>query len=163
MGQNVVLLLLVTPKITLPVGFAFYQPDPAKKTWVKENKRLKSIGVSKNERPKEPPRDPNYPTKQTIALTLLRRFGADFTDIKVQCILADALYGDKKFMDQASHCFGGVQVISQLKNNQMIRIKGKEKSLSAYFKSNPGVQKCLSIRGGESKGSVENRKVRLYF
>ena len=42
MGQNVVLLLLVTPKITLPVGFAFYQPDPAKKAWAKENKRLKS-------------------------------------------------------------------------------------------------------------------------
>lgn len=58
--------------------------------------------------------------------TLLRRFGADFTDIKVQCILADALYGDKKFMDQASHCFGGVQAISQLKNNQMIRIKGRK-------------------------------------
>jgi hypothetical protein len=82
MGQNVVLLLLVTPKIRLPVGLAFYQPDPAKK---------------------------------------------------------------------ASHCFGGVQVISQLKNNQMIRIKDHEKSLMAYFKSNPGVQKHLSIRGGESK------------
>jgi hypothetical protein len=151
MGQNVVLLLLVTSKITLPVGFAFYQPDPAKKAWVKENKRLKSIGISKKDRPKEPPRDPNYPTKQDIALTLLRRFGADFTDIKVQCVLADALYGDKKFMDQASHCFSGVQVISQLKNNQMIRTKGCEKSLSAYFKSNPGVQKRLTIRGGESK------------
>ena len=39
MGQNVVLLLLVTPKITLPVGFAFYQPDPEKQAWAKENKR----------------------------------------------------------------------------------------------------------------------------
>jgi hypothetical protein len=66
-----------------------------------ENKRLKSIGISQKDRPKEPPRDPNYPTKQDIALTLLNWFGADFTDIKVQCILPDALYGDKKkFMDQ---------------------------------------------------------------
>ena len=54
-------------------------------------------------------------------------------------------------MDQASHCFGGVQVISQLKSNQMIRTKGHEKSLTSYFKSNPGVQKRLTIRGGESK------------
>jgi hypothetical protein len=31
MGQNLVFLVLVTPKITIPVGFAFYEPDPAKK------------------------------------------------------------------------------------------------------------------------------------
>ena len=36
MGQSIVLLLLVTPKITLPVGFSFYQPDPAIKAWVKQ-------------------------------------------------------------------------------------------------------------------------------
>ena len=29
MGQNIVLLLLVTGTITIPVGVAFYQPDPA--------------------------------------------------------------------------------------------------------------------------------------
>ena len=27
-GQTIVLLVLVTPKVTLPVGFAFYQADP---------------------------------------------------------------------------------------------------------------------------------------
>jgi DDE superfamily endonuclease len=150
-GQNVVLLLLVTPKITLPVGFTFYQPDPVKKAWAKENNRLQSIGILKKDRPKEPPRNPDYPTKQDLAVSLLKRFRADFADIKVQCVLADALYSDKKFMDQASYCFGGVQVISQLKNNQIIRIKGHEKSLTAYFKSNSGVQKRLAIRGGESK------------
>ena len=63
MGQSIVLLLLVTLKITLPVGFSFYQPDPAIKAWVKENKRLKSTGVIKKDRPKAPLRDPKYPTK----------------------------------------------------------------------------------------------------
>ena len=29
MGQSLVFLVLVTPKITLPVGFAFHMPDPA--------------------------------------------------------------------------------------------------------------------------------------
>ncbi len=32
MGQSIVLLLLVTPKIT------FYQPEPTIKAWVKDNK-----------------------------------------------------------------------------------------------------------------------------
>ena len=112
MGQSIVLLLLVTPKITLPGGFSFYQPDPAIKAWVKENKRLKSIGVLKKDCPKAPLRDPKYPTKQDVALSLLKQFGDNFPEIHVQCILADALYGDKKFMKQASSCFGCVQVIS---------------------------------------------------
>jgi uncharacterized membrane protein len=30
MGQNLVFLLFVTPKITIPVSFAFYQPHPEK-------------------------------------------------------------------------------------------------------------------------------------
>lgn len=64
MGQSIVLLLLVTLKITLPVGFSFYQPDPAIKAWVRENKRLKSTGVIKKDRPKAPPRDPKYPTNK---------------------------------------------------------------------------------------------------
>ena len=114
MGQSIVLLQLVTLRITLPVGFSFYQPDPAGS------------------------RDPKYPTKQDVDLSLLKQFGYNFPEIHIQCILADALYGNKKFMEQASSCFGGVQVISQLKRNQMIRIKGREKSIATYFKNNPG-------------------------
>lgn len=34
-GQNIVLLILVTPKVSLPVGFEIYQPDPAKQAWQK--------------------------------------------------------------------------------------------------------------------------------
>ena len=32
-GQSLVFLLLVTPKISLPVGFAFYQPAPELSAW----------------------------------------------------------------------------------------------------------------------------------
>ncbi len=60
MGQSIVLLLLVTPKIT------FYQPDPAIKAWVKQNKRLKSTGVLKKDSPKTPPRDRDLIVIKTI-------------------------------------------------------------------------------------------------
>jgi hypothetical protein len=42
MGQEVVLLLLVTSKVTIPVTFAFYMPDPELTAWYKENKKLKN-------------------------------------------------------------------------------------------------------------------------
>ncbi len=41
-GQTIVLLVLVTPRVTLPVGFEFYQADPAQRAWEKEDKRLRS-------------------------------------------------------------------------------------------------------------------------
>jgi len=39
-GQTVVLLYLVTAKISLPVGFRFYQPDPVVVEWKKYDNKL---------------------------------------------------------------------------------------------------------------------------
>jgi hypothetical protein len=150
MGQNLVFLVLVTPKITIPVGFAFYEPDPAKKAWKLENTRLKQQGIAKKYRPQEPLKNPKYPTKQALALRLLREFATSFPDIHVACILADALYSDKDFMREATAVFDtDTQVISQLRSNQIIRDKGHEKSVKTYFTSYPGVRKTIFIRGGE--------------
>lgn len=46
-GQTIVLLLLVTELVTLPVGFRFYMPDPAKTAWIKEDNRLKKQKIAK--------------------------------------------------------------------------------------------------------------------
>jgi hypothetical protein len=154
MGQNLVFLLFVTPKITIPVGFAFYQPDPMKNTWKKENKRLKALGIPKKERPAEPAKDPRYPTKQELGLELLQQFKQAFKHIQIDCILADALYGDANFMDKASHIFDGIQVISQLRQNQITKIQSKERSIRSYFKAYPGIPKNLPIRFGESQSVV---------
>jgi hypothetical protein len=50
-GQTVVLLFLVTAKVSLPVGFRFYQPDPAMAAWKKTDDALKQQGVKKAARP----------------------------------------------------------------------------------------------------------------
>ncbi len=50
-GQSIVLLLLVTPLVTLPVGFAFDMPDPALTAWKKADDTLKKQGVSPKNRP----------------------------------------------------------------------------------------------------------------
>ena len=90
-----------------------------------------------------------YPSKQELALELLRHFRQAHPAITVKCVLADALYETSTFLKKAARIFGGVQVISQLRSNQNIRLRGKTYSLERYFTSHPGVAQTIRIRGGE--------------
>jgi hypothetical protein len=148
-GPSFVLLLLVTPRVTLPVGVEFYMPDPAVTAWNKEEKRLRKRGVPKKKRPAKPSKNPNYPTKPEIALDLLEEFHTSFPQIRVRCVLADNLYGTQSFLDKASVIFGQVQVISTLRKNQKLRFRGKTMSVTTFFKRYPAVPQTIRIRGGE--------------
>jgi hypothetical protein len=66
-GPTWVFLLLVTERITLPVGVAFYGPDPGLSAWRKQDKALRKQGVPKRQRPAKPPRHEAYPTTQALA------------------------------------------------------------------------------------------------
>jgi len=162
-GQTVVLLLLVTQSVTFPVGFAFYMPDPLLTAWAKEDKRLKKAGVAKKDRPVQPVRNGLYPTKTQLALRLLQAFKDAHGDIKINAVLADALYGEARFMDKASRIFDGTQVISQLRENQNIEHKGKKRNLKAYFNStNKGVEVTLRVRGGEDvKATMSSARLKV--
>lgn len=161
LGQSIVLLLLVSPVITIPVSFAFYQPDPRLKAWEKEDKRLKARGIAKKERPAKPSRDPRYPTKAALLFELLVQFQSDFPGLEIKAILADALYGHKGFMKPASQLFGGVQVVSQLRANQLVHSRGKWISLNTYFKRQSGVVQNLHIRGAKTPTTVTASAARL--
>src|SRR5439155_2146 len=106
-----VFLVLVTPKISMPVGFVFYQPAPELSAWYKQEKVLKQQGVPPKQRPPKPAPNAQYPTKQQRALRLLAAFKAQHPDIRVHCIAADALYGTGAFVREASALFEGVQVL----------------------------------------------------
>src|SRR5438094_6245361 len=69
-GQSLVFLLLVTPKISIPVGFTFYQPAPELSAWYKKENALKKQGVAERQRPPKPPANRAYPAKQQLALRL---------------------------------------------------------------------------------------------
>jgi hypothetical protein len=160
-GQTVVLLLLVTDSITIPVGFKFYMPAPELSAWHKEEKRLIKKGVSKRERPAKPKPNFEYPKKTELALILLEEFKTYHPDIVIKGILADALYGTKNFVDSSSEIFEGIQVITQLRGNQIIWYKGKKKNLKDYFnKTNKGTSQTLCVRGGD-KVSVTVSSARL--
>lgn len=156
-GQTIVLLLLVTETVTIPVGFAFYMPDPALSAWRKEDERLRKDGVPKNQRPSEPQRNTQYPTKHALALELLQSFKDNHSEIKINVILADALYGTGSFMDDASAIFDSVQVISQLRKNQNIQYLGKKINLETYFNSiNKGVKQTIFIRGKKQETVISS-------
>ena len=160
-GQSLVFLLLVTPKISIPVGVAFYQPAPEVSAWDKQEKALKKQGVARQQRPPKPPANPAYPTKQQLALRLLERFHAQPPTLRVHWITADALYGTAPFVDSASVTFGGVQVISQIRSNQKVRVHKREQPVADYFATHPGTPHTIRIRGGEEVIAIVG-SARLY-
>lgn len=149
-GQTVVLLFLVTDKVSLPVGFRFYQPDPAVTVWKKTDNTLKRQGVKKAERPTKPEPNAAYPSKLDLLLDLLREFQHDHSAFVVRAILADAWYGSATWMNRAVVLFPKTQVISQLKTTQNVRFRCREMTVAQYFATYPGVETTLRIRGGRA-------------
>ena len=160
-GQSLVFLLLVTPTISMPVGFVFYQPAPELSAWYRREKALKKHKAPKAQRPPKPAPNPAYPTKQHLALRLLADFKANHPDIRVHCITADALYGTASLVDAASALFGGVQVLSQIRSTQNIRLGKRVQHVADYFATHPGTPHRICIRGGE-EGVALVSSARLY-
>ena len=160
-GQSLVFLVLVTPKISIPVGFTFYQPAPELSAWYKTEKARKKQGVARQQRLPKPVPNPQYPTKQALALRLLAQFKAQHPDFRVHCITADALYGTAPFVDGASALFGGVQVISQIRSNQKVRVHKREQHIADYFATHPGTPHTIRISGGEEVSALIG-SARLY-
>ena len=160
-GQSLVFLVVVPPTLSIPVGFAFYQPAPELSAWYKKEKALKKQGVAKKQRPAQPSPNPYYPTKQDLALRLFAQCTAQHPDVRVPCITADALYGTAPFVDGASALFGGGQVISQIRSHQNLRVGKRAQHVAAYFATHPGTSHRLRIRGGAEVVAMLSR-ARLY-
>ncbi len=90
-GQKLVFLVLVAKNAAIPVGFQFYMPDPKARAWKKLDEKPGRRGVPKKKRLPKPDADGDYPRIPEIALNLLRQFKVDHPQIKVNCVLADAL------------------------------------------------------------------------
>ncbi len=147
MGQSIVFLVLITPKVTIPVGFSFYMPDPALKVWLDNDRKLKKNGIKKAFRPTKPGRDPHFPKIPQIAISLLEQFKSNHPEIRIRCIFADALYGTREFVDNASMLFDGAQVISQIRANQLVQFRNKKRPVKTYFESFTGTDQVIRVRG----------------
>jgi len=160
-GQNIVFLLLVTDKITIPVGFEFFEPDPALSEWRKEDKRLRKNGVSKQYRPKKPERSSDYPTKINLALNLIREFVSNFGMIRIKAVVADALYNSKEFFNISASITGQNQVISQIRKTQMINVNGKNIQVQKFFENYRGRTEVVTLRQNDKEITYRSAKFKV--
>lgn len=160
-GQTIVFLVLATPKVTIPVGFSFYVPDPAIKAWEKEEKKQKKQGVPKKERAPKPPRSPGFPTKTELAGRLVQHFHEHHPEVKIKAVAGDNLYSTAAYMDGLRSLLG-CQVLSSLKQSQLVVNKRKRLSVSEYFRRNPPTERTIRIRGDEEV-TVFYHSARLYI
>ncbi len=149
MGQELVVLVLVSKKITLPVGFWFYLPDPVLKAWKENDDALKEQGVAKASRPAKPKRSKDFPTKQGIGMRLVRQFRhRTASKVNVKAILADAAYMSGFWIAECSKVYPKAQVISQIKKDQLVRAGDRPPvTAEAYFSSVPAKTLDVSLRG----------------
>ena len=153
-GQCIVFLLLVTKEMTIPVGFAFHQPDPVIQAWNKEDGRLRKAKVKKAQRPEMPARNPDFPTKKQLAIQLTKKFMETHPQVRVKGHLGDSWYSTAEYLDTVASLTSG-QAVSQLKGNQKIlhpgKYESKEMSIEEYFQRNPPTRNVLIIRGGKKQ------------
>jgi hypothetical protein len=149
-GQCLMFLLFVTDKFTVPIGMRFYRPDPKYRAWEKEDKRLAKAGIKAAQRPKAPEPDPDYPSKNEIALALIDDFHRNNPDISIKAVLADAAFGTRNFMESARAKAGCKQVISQLRETQLVMFRNTWISVKDYFSRHAGVTQAVSVRGGKT-------------
>jgi hypothetical protein len=160
-GPNIVLLMFVSEKMTFPVGFRFFVPDPAWVAWKKEDKQLRKQKVPGRLRPKKPARSPEFPTKITIAGELIERFKAIAPSAKVTAISADAAYFCSEFTTKCESVFPKVQIISQIRANQIVKLGNqKEKSIRDAVASLKPTTTTIVLRGKiEQKITYVNMRV----
>jgi len=160
-GQNIVVLVFVTKKMTFPVGFRFFIPDPAWTEWRKNDKILRLKKVKKSQRPKKPERSDMHPTRITIAGNLIKKFKFLVPDLKIQAICVDAAFLCKEFVDTCEALFPKVQIISQIKQNQLVKGANQAlKSVKEFFKNQIALTTKISLRGGIEKSiSYVNRRI----
>lgn len=148
MGQNIILLYLVTPYFCLPISFLFYVPDPDLSQWARDKALHKKQGRKEKFRT-APTRSPMHPKKYELAIELLKNFAAEFPGFKVYTVLADALYGNKAFFNNVKIIFPKVQIISQLRSDQNVIHRNQKLNIKAFFESYKGWKHKIIVRGGK--------------
>ena len=145
MGQNIVKLLLISNGVSLPVGFRLYEPDPNLKKYKLELARLRKKKVPKIYWPKEVRRDSSlYKTKIELAIELLKEFTKNHNSVRINAIIADALYGSNYFVSEAKLI--SKQVITEVKSTQNIIVNNKTIQLAKFFAQYFGITTNLKLR-----------------
>jgi hypothetical protein len=157
-AQNIMFLVLVTNKVTIPIGFAFYEPDPEWMKWNAKDKKLKKKKIPKSERPKEP--EKNNKSKRELAVGLVVEFVKYFPTFKIRAVCADCFFGNKKFCDGIKKACKA-QVISQIRSNQVVYMKGKAVKVAELFNRYKGIPEIINCRGEDKNVIMYGMRIKV--
>lgn len=161
LGQNIVFLVLVSDTITIPVGFKFYAPAPELTAWRKEEARLVKNKVAKKYRPAKPQKNPEYPSKLELAQQLVKEFVTNHESFHVKAVVADAAYSTTDFMNQCSEYCKGAQVVSEIKNNQLVFFNNRYMKVSDLFSNYIGTTEEVTLRAHNQEITYRSAKLKL--
>jgi hypothetical protein len=167
--QNLVFLVLVTNKITIPVGFKFYKPCPKIKEWEKKDKEIRALikqgyvdkDGNKLKRPEKPERSPDHPTRNQISVQLIKEFKEKFPEIEIISCSFDAAYSSGENLQAVENILPKTAVISEFACTIIVSDPRRSAPIADYFKSIPTQKITIQIRGGE-KQNVEIKHARVY-
>ena len=161
LGQNIVFLILVAEEITVPVGFRFYEPDPELTAWRKEEARLVKKKVEKKYRPSKPEKNSDYPTKIELAEQLVEEFAANHKSCRVKAVVADAAYSTDDFLTKCREYCPDAQIISEIKNNQLVFFNNRYTKVSDVFANFMGTTEEVTLRANKQQITYRSAKLKL--
>jgi hypothetical protein len=166
--QNLVFLVLVCNKITIPVGFKFYTPCPKIKEWEKldkEIRRLNKEGFLENgkklPRPPKPERSIDCPTRNQIAVQLIKEFKEKFPFLKIISCSFDAAYSTFETLTNVEKILETALVVSEFACSILVSDSRRTAKINDYFKSISTQKVTITIRGGKEQ-IVEIKHARVF-
>lgn len=133
-AQNFVVAVLVSGKITIPVGFKMYQPCLKTKKWNEIDKKERAQNIPCSKRTPKPRR--TTLTKVQNAILVIENFKKYNKKIKITHILADNAYMCPEFVSGNTATYPDSNIISQIRSKQLVSQKNnKPKTVESYFSS----------------------------
>lgn len=157
-AQNIVFIVLVTDRVTIPVWFSFHRPanlsKDQRKACRKNPKKIKKY-------------DSKYRTKVDLACIglfivarMIKRLQSELgIQLKIKCASGDNGYASAKIQTAVSKLFG-CQYVSKANPNQNVFSRGTELSLEKFFTRISLISKTIVIRGREI--AVEFKPARVF-
>jgi hypothetical protein len=93
------------------------------KLWKLNDEQLKEKGVPKKNRPQAPPANQDYPSREQLALDLIKEFQAEHPLVSIRAITADSAYCTPFLMKAIPSVYPKTQVLSQIRSNQKVRFR----------------------------------------
>ena len=167
--QNLVFIILVTNKLTIPVGFKFYTPCPYTKKFEELDKNIRrlnkegflDINGKKLKRPSKPERSANHPTRNQLSVQLVNEFKEKFPEIEIISCSFDEAYSSGENLRQIENLIPKTTVISEFSSSIIVSDSRRSAPIATYFNSIPTQKIPLQIRGGKNQ-NIDIKNARLY-